>query len=271
MRHHIRDYENAYAVEGHHEAIVDRELFDKAQELLARNKQANPRKLPREANYFSGLLTCGSCGWKMVTHNIYRTLKDGTKAVTGSYRCQNKTYGVCKTSSISHNKFEHAFEEYISKIPDLDVTDDVKIEEQRKRENTAQIKAYNERLRLLEVKERESLNFYVDNEMDFESYREIKKKIGKEKAIVSAELEKLENADHGGRIVKADIINNIRENWGLLNASERRQFLLENIEKITLVVEKTKGQHYSAPKIMNIDYQPSYENKRSTREILRNR
>ena len=259
VRHHVHDEKRGYSVDGQHEAIVGQELFDNAQQLLARNKKANPRKLPREDNYFSGLLKCGCCGLKMVTHNVYKELKNGEKSVTGSYRCQNKLYGVCTSSCISHKKLVKVFEEYIDKISDLDIGDEIEIGAQKKRENEAQIKAYQDRQRQFEAKEREAMALYVENEMEFDSYREIKKMVEKEKALIKSELARLQTAGDETQINRGDIINNIRENWSRLSSSERRQFLLENVGKITLTTEKEHGEHFTTAKILDVEILPSYE------------
>ena len=258
VRHHVRDEKNEYSVEGLHDAIISQEQFDTAQKLLENNRRANPRKCPREDNYFSGFLVCDLCGYKMVTHNIYKKLKDGTQSVTGSYRCANKTFGVCAASSVSHRKLEVAFEEYIQQIGDMDVSDEINLEAQKKEMNLAQIKAYQDKLRQLETKEREAMALYVDNEMDFDSYREIKKMLDKQKAAIVAELAKLQEvSEEEPAINRTDIINDLRENWALLSPSERRQFLLKFVKQITISTEKELGQHYTPVKILGVDFQPS--------------
>ena len=259
VRHHIRG-ENEYSVEGLHEPIITQEQFDSAQKLLASNKRANPRKQPREDNYFSGFLVCDLCGYKMATHNIYKTLKDGMQSVTGDYRCPKKIVKVCTASSISHRKLERAFEEYIQQIFDMDISDDINLEAQRKEQNTAQIKAYQDKLRQLEIKEREAMALYVDNEMEFDSYREIKKMLDKQKVAIMAELAKLQEvSEEEPAINKADIINDLKENWSLLSANERRQFLLKFVKQITIVTEKEPGQHFSTVRITSLDFQPSID------------
>lgn len=68
--------EDGYYVENHHEAIIDRETFDKAQELIAAKKKEyfatrgkyDDCKNSRE-DMLQGLLYCGHCGNKM---NLYR-------------------------------------------------------------------------------------------------------------------------------------------------------------------------------------------------------
>jgi len=268
VRHHVRDEDNSYSVEGRHEAIINQEQFDIAQKILANNKKVTPRKAPRESNYFAGFLTCVLCGYKMLTHNIHNTLKDGTQSVTGDYRCPNKTMRVCTASSVSHKKLERAFEEYIFQVPDLDVADEIQlqIEARKKQETETQIKAYQEKQRQLEAKEREAMTLYVANEMEFESYREIKKMVDKEKAIIKIELERLQAADNVELVDKSDIVNNFRENWSELSASERRHFLLQFMDKITLVNEKLPDAHYGTVKILDMDFLPKHEKQRAEQQ-----
>jgi site-specific DNA recombinase len=259
VRHHVRDEKNEYSVEGRHEPIIDQEQFDIAQKMLKNNKKKSPRKNPRPDNYFSGFLVCGSCGYKMATHNMYKTLKDGTQSVTGDYRCPSKIFGTCTASSISHKKLELAFEEYIMQIPDLDVSGDIEIETQKKQANEAQIKAYQDRQRQLETKERDVLSHYIANEIDFDSYREGKKMIDKEKASIISELEKLQAVNDEVEIGKSDIIKNFRENWSLLSVDERRQFLIQFMDKIVIKTEKIEGKNVSTVKILDTVFLPSYK------------
>jgi len=205
VRHHIRG-ENEYSVDGLHDAIISQEQFDTAQSLLANNKKATPRKQPREDNYFSGFLMCDLCGYKMTTHNIYKTLKDGSQSVTGDYRCSNRAFGVCTASSISHRKLERAFEEYIEQVVDMDISDEVNLEAQKKEKNLAQIKAYQDKLRTLENKEREAMALYVDNEMEFDSYREIRKMLDKQKAAITLELAKLQEVSEEEPAINATLL-----------------------------------------------------------------
>jgi site-specific DNA recombinase len=47
----------------HHDPIIDRATWDKAQAILAKGKSGHPRKPPEENQYlFAGLLRCGKCG-----------------------------------------------------------------------------------------------------------------------------------------------------------------------------------------------------------------
>lgn len=68
-------------VSDHHEAIVEREIFDKVQKKRVRtNRQKKTTKVPR---LFSGLLVCGRCGAQL----IQRTRKAGKDAyICGKYQ-----------------------------------------------------------------------------------------------------------------------------------------------------------------------------------------
>jgi len=249
VRHHLRD-EKEYSVEGRHEAIISQELFAAAQKLLSNNKKATPRKNPREDNYFTGFLVCGQCGYRMATHNVYNTLKDGTQSVTGSYLCRNKTFRVCTACSVSHKKVEKAFKEYIENIGDLEI--DIQLEERKKQENLAQIEAYTAKYRHMEAREHEALTHYVDGKLEFDDYREVKRLVDKEKTAIRAELERLEVPQDEPKINKADIIRCFRTNWALLSTTERRQFLVKFVEKILVSTQKADGEHYVAVDILDV-------------------
>jgi len=271
VRHHVND-KREYSVTGKHEAIISHELFDSAQKLLANNAKASPKKTPREENYFSGFVQCGLCGSKMTTHSVYNTCKDGSQSITCSYICPRKSAKACTASGISHKRFERAFEEYIEKIADLSVSDEVEIEAKAKQDNLAQIKAYQEKQRLLESKEREALTLYVANEMEFDSYREIKKMVDKEKSVIVSELAKLQEAtEEEPQLDKSDIINDLRENWSLLSINERRQFLLKFVKKITITTEKKNGQYFTTAKILDMEIQPFKKSVKNTLDIIKQR
>ena len=69
---------------------------------------------------------------------------------------------------------------------------------------------------------------------------------------------------------KINVINNLLENWLLLQSSERRQFLLENISKIAIQTGKDKGGYYSTVKTLDVDFLSSNDKKReSVRSKLR--
>ena len=83
-----------------HEAIIDRETFEKVQALLKRDTRTAPRK--KELHLFSGFLRCADCG-KSITRsqsgkNVY-------------YACSTYKYrsrAACSMHSIKHERLEAA-------------------------------------------------------------------------------------------------------------------------------------------------------------------
>jgi len=236
VRHHTKTAKY-YAVDGLHEPIISHELFETAQNLLVKKKRTTPTKRPRPDNYFSGFLVCGLCGSKLLTHNQYNTLKDGSLSVTSSYRCEKRRVHACTACNMSRQLVESAFSEYIGRVRTFDVSDELEIETQKKTQDLELIKTYREKQRKLEIRERETLDLYVESEIGFEEYREIKKRIDREKATIYEELARLEVSEDEPKISKADIVERLYENWQKLSNSARHTFLHQFVDKIAIVRE----------------------------------
>ncbi len=92
--------EEWYVVENTHEAIISRDTFEQAQQLLARSTRTGPRQ--KDVYLFSGFLKCADCGKAMarskVGDRVYyycRTYKDQSKA-------------ACTKHTIRHDRLEAA-------------------------------------------------------------------------------------------------------------------------------------------------------------------
>ena len=83
-----------------HEAIIDREIFDRVQALLKRDTRTAPRK--KELHLFSGFLRCADCG------------KSVTRSQSGKnyrYLCstyKNRSRTACSQHAINHERLEAA-------------------------------------------------------------------------------------------------------------------------------------------------------------------
>ena len=89
-----------YIVENTHEAIIDRDTFDKAQRLLLRDTRTGPQQ--KKLYLFSGFLKCADCGKAMtrskvgnIVYYYCRTYKDQSK-------------NACTKHTIKHNRLEAA-------------------------------------------------------------------------------------------------------------------------------------------------------------------
>ena len=81
-----------YYAEDTHEAIIDRETFDKAQERLAILAQQTSKRKNRTNSVFSGLVRCGLCGntYKRTTHKDRHFLSCTTYEKHGKSACAAK-------------------------------------------------------------------------------------------------------------------------------------------------------------------------------------
>ena len=95
-------------VEGTHEPIVDKNLFESVQTRMKVAKK-QPQWNERGENLLTGLLRCPECGGPMAASNTTNTLKDGTKKRIRYYSCanfRNKGASVCHANSVRADKTE---------------------------------------------------------------------------------------------------------------------------------------------------------------------
>lgn len=89
-------------VEGTHEAIIPREVFDAVQELKRMDTRTAPAK--ERLYLFCGLLKCGDCGQNMIRRNGYRNRKG---EMTCYYHCSTyKNTGDCTSHLIPERVLE---------------------------------------------------------------------------------------------------------------------------------------------------------------------
>jgi len=120
--------------QGSHESIITKELFDKAQDRLKRDK------IVRESREFAftKLFTCGLCGSGITAQEKYKELKDGTTAKYVYYSCSKSKDRNCKNKYIRE---EELTDELLKVIDDVNINElgmRMKLEEEIKRFNRLQ-------------------------------------------------------------------------------------------------------------------------------------
>ncbi|MFS0556372.1 recombinase family protein [Brevibacillus sp. 179-C9.3 HS] len=94
--------DNTIIVEGNHEAIIPRELWEKVQILHTEKSKINPRVF--DGQYLlTGLIRCPECGAPMVANRTKNKLKNGTVIIRRYYSCsnfRNKGTAVCHANSV---------------------------------------------------------------------------------------------------------------------------------------------------------------------------
>ncbi len=96
-------------VENTHEAIIDKDIFDKAQALFCKNIRKSPKT--KRTDLFSGIVRCSECG--RVMNKKTNNLEYGTY---NYYRCvtnRKMKTSVCKNHTIRIDKLENAVLTYL--------------------------------------------------------------------------------------------------------------------------------------------------------------
>jgi putative heme degradation protein len=164
---------------------------------------------------------------------------------------------LCNASGMSHKKLEQAFQEYIDRIEPFSEAYRLELQkqEQIKEQNQQLIQKYQDKQRQLDRKEKEILQLYVSNDIDFDSYRNMKKQIDSDRQAVQAELARLDmQEEQEPEIKREDIIAELKRNWKALTNAEKRQFLVRFVKRIVAVNEIPEGQRLGNVKIVEVEF-----------------
>jgi len=112
-------------VENTHEAIVEREVWEKVQSLYNRDKRTSPKS--DKVYLFSGFLRCTDCGKAMNKKNISQPYKEYCYYVCSTYKKLNK--GGCTKHTIRSDKLERMVFETLKKQIQVSVNMDEILEE----------------------------------------------------------------------------------------------------------------------------------------------
>lgn len=225
----IKPKEEWIITEGHHEAIITKELFEQAQERFKneyRPKGARPSSTYR--HWLSGVVKCPECGRTMIA-----------KQVSGKDYCYFVCYGYSKgkclvSHSISSKRLEENVLKSLKEVLDTKELSFRLVEHQadEKVDRTALLR---EMLAKIAGKERRIREAYRDGIDTLEEYKENKKILLQERYQLEAELETLsvppdQDGDFTGTMLSR--VNNVYE---ILNSD------MDNVTKNELlktVVEK---------------------------------
>lgn len=211
-----------YIVENTHEAIIDRDTFDKVQRLLLRDTRTAPQK--KQIYLFSGFLRCADCGKAMTRSKVGGTVYYYCR----TYKDQSKN--ACTKHTIKHNRLEAAVLYAVQQQVYLAVDYTKTIE----RINRAPlVKSQSKKLAdAIEQKERELSKIarykqaiyqdWKDGEISHSDYRHMKEDYEEQAEALNEVIEKL-------RAEQAELENGIDTENPFLKAF--RQY--GNIEKLT--------------------------------------
>lgn len=175
-----RDKSEWLVADGKHEAIIDIDMWNKAQEIL-NNRYHIPYQLTNApVNPFAGLITCGVCGKKMTMRKLR-----GIDRLLCTYKCGNKSI-----------RFEHVEKEVLKSLRSY--LEEYKIEINRKPKKndidlyTKQITLLNKELNTLNNQKLKLFDFLERGIYSEDIFLERSKNIESRITTLAAEIEKLE-------------------------------------------------------------------------------
>ncbi len=101
---HTDDHQKGELIEGQHEAIIDRGLFDKVQEVIGQNGHPHPQK--QVFMTYRGLMRCGACG--RVMSGFYNKEKGHTYYQSNKPRGQSCPHSKTYREELVEEKFREA-------------------------------------------------------------------------------------------------------------------------------------------------------------------
>lgn len=217
-------------VEGTHEAIIDKETYNKVQNMIKANYKRNSNKEPE---LFNGLLICYDCKHHMSINPRNRICEDGSifprAYALCNYYVHHKKLKVCTSHSTSYYKLEEKLLDEIEKI----CKDFIKLIDYEKITNNKQsnINSYgttlcqkiNKNKNEIKKLEQKIEKIYMDRLEDVisvDTYKKISSKFEEQKEKIQEELKELE-----------DSYEQYQEDNSQKNILEAKQLAAEYIKK----------------------------------------
>lgn len=210
--------------EGKHEAIIDQETFDRLQDKLKERAVCY-----KHANYLlAGKIVCGHCGAK------YRYQKAGTSSVRlYCYSQQSSKKYLIKDSNCRNRRF------YDYEIEDAVIKDifEMSLNEEKFRHNMkmSEVSISSARKDRLEQIDKQINNLleFISSGIAVDETKEKIKKLQKEKELIQDELSNERLKERKSTNIK-ETISNISDAWGSMTFTEKRNIILEVIDKIVV-------------------------------------
>ncbi|HHW68735.1 MAG TPA: recombinase family protein, partial [Tenericutes bacterium] len=188
VRYGINNPNGFIVLNGLHEPIISKDLWEKAQERLKKVKNISRTNYPKVEVYYCGTLVCGLCGHKLTTQRVIKIKKDGTKKIYYGYRCVNREKGQCSAIGISHKKVEEAFLKYINNIAELSEIKNIN-NINYNGESLININQLKKRIIEIEKKKEEVMNLFIINNIDNSQMKYMISKLEEQFNILNEELE----------------------------------------------------------------------------------
>ena len=173
--------------EGKHTPLIDKQLFDKVQEVLVR--RGHPQAPERQQKAFCGLLRCGECGC-MITAEIQ---KGHTY-----YRCTKKSAARCSQPYIREETLAADLSEILTRytMPEDWAQGLLKLANEDERDNSKTaanfVRDLREKVNDISRRIDRITDLFVDQDIDHEAYLERKRGLMSEKRSLEENIAKLQ-------------------------------------------------------------------------------
>ncbi len=239
---------NPILVEGKHEAIIGKELWDRVQTLFQQKSKVSPRVYD-SMNLLTGLIRCPQCNSPMVASRTVNYLKDGTKVVRRYYSCgQFRTKGssVCKANSIQADYGEQYVLNRIREVLNQPaILKDIVVAINSKREEGVdplqqELKLIESKLQQLVDKKKKIMDIYEMDAMDKDALITRMDELTAEEDALHARNSEIMYELGGNMTTKIsqetvhDLLMNLDELLDTASFEQKKSLLHMVIEKITL-------------------------------------
>lgn len=209
--------------------IISLELFNNVSNLMKKRKKFHNKKYSSDDTYYFRVLRCSLCGSK---YHARLQLQNGKKYIT--YQCNGHNNNSCNASGFSHIKIENTFLNYLDNIKDLEFDKSIlRKEKDNTDNNTLELQ---EQIDKLNNKKKETLKLFTTDEIDYETFNEIKN-------VINEKLEALKNELNSSNKEKdfedstnveaiKEIVVNLKNNFLHLDNHEKKMFLERFVKEI---------------------------------------
>ena len=236
---HGRNNKEGFTVDGHHEPILEVDTFQKVQDIVSKRKKYQQRHYPKGNTYFLGALFCSKCGAKLgsTQHKRYAA---GNLYV--NYYDYNTKEGICDCHTISQNRVEQVFRQYMENIAEFTPTEKI-IEKPGASDRDKAVKEVQklekEQVRI-EKKIADIKNLFLQDQLSFGDYQSFEEDLRKKLSAIKEQLRELESVDAEEENEELsfhmirDIVTNLQKNWVELTTDEKREFIFKFIDRIEI-------------------------------------
>lgn len=214
--------------------IIDKDMFYGVQELMKRRKKFHNKKYSSDDTYYFRVLRCSYCNGK---YHARQQIQGGKKYIT--YRCNGYHNNSCNAPGFSHYKLENSFLKYLDNIKNFKFNK--KILKKEDKLNEKEVNKIKQEIEKLNRKKIDATELFSIDEIDYETFKNIKEVVDSKISVLSKELELIDNKEEDLIETNEDLIKeiivNLKSNFIKLNNHEKKMFLERFVKEIRVKKE----------------------------------